>query len=163
MVVFITKNNITFDPVGFYIPLAVSTICLLKLFRVVKLLDVALLILATYLSYKLTIVDKIAVHVFPAYLFVAAFYLFRQQSQSNTSTFPTGLVFVMTFISLCIPDIMSAIEYAPEHNNYAIVGGLGWSDGLVLKTFGITLAYNLMTFIILAVKKYELLHNKQHL
>jgi uncharacterized BrkB/YihY/UPF0761 family membrane protein len=130
----------SFDPVGFYIPLALAVLYARRVLRSARLADWALMFVATGTTWLFLNANAVAVPVIEAYFFVVIYYIFKNSNRPLSQQLPAGSLITFCFFSMAAPDVTRAMIFHAQ-GTPATVGGAGVSDHLLLWPIGMAMVY----------------------
>lgn len=133
-------ENLQFDPVGFWLPVAVAACALYKTARTTAWWDWALLavgVAANYATIDLSTGD-LGMKPLYAWVMVPVYALAIVLSQRHVAR-PVLAVLFFLIVTAVVPDLLGVLIQRPElHGTF---GGHGWSDGLIVVPAQFTAMY----------------------
>lgn len=130
----------SFDPIGFFIPLALAVLYARRALQSARLADWALMFVAMGTSWVFLNADAVAIPAVEAYFFVVIYYIFKNSKQPPSQHLPAGTLITFCFFSMAVPDIARAMIFDAQ-GTPARVGGAGVSDHLLLWPIGMAVVY----------------------
>jgi len=138
-------NHVSYDPLGFFLPLLISALYLRRTLATMRAVDVGLFATATALTWFLSYCDGRGVHTGACYALVLLLYAGAPVIAPRRRHRPAAALLPLFFLSLVIPDVYAA--YTQGCAMDVTVGGDGLADGLFLWPVGVCAIYGLTCVI----------------
>lgn len=124
--------HVSYDPVGFAVPLVAAVLYLPRALKLVRGIDWVLFASMTLMTAWAGYCDELGGHLPAVYGFALMYYLCLPVVSRAEVHKPAAMLLPFLFASMALPDIYLA--YRQGCSDSVTVGGNGWRDGLMLRS-----------------------------